>query len=244
LKGVAKALLPLNGKPLLNHWLALFSNNTSTEFYIICNESNHQQFLSWSDANNFPTDRIFNDGSVSNETRNGAVVDIHLAVEHFKLNRSDYDGLLVVAGDTLFLRDFDLSDFLKIALDVLPGTLVTSYTVSDEETKKTGILQLAETSTASYRRVTGFFEKPDPSETTSRVACPCFYHLSSSSLPLLKTFFDEAKARNAKLDEIDATGKFIAWLVHRHPVYAITVSGRLDIGGLASYKQADSYMVQ
>ena len=55
--------------------------------------------------------KILNDGSTSNDTRLGAVADIQ-----FALNSGDKkDGIdvLVIAGDTLFLQDFKLEEFIR-----------------------------------------------------------------------------------------------------------------------------------
>ncbi|TPX44389.1 hypothetical protein SeMB42_g04338 [Synchytrium endobioticum] len=91
-------------------------------------------------------------------------------------------------------------------------------------------------------RVTNLIEKPGPNDTTSRNACPCFYYLKKDALPFLGHFLD-AKSLLAK-DEVDATGMFIAWLVQRYPVYAYSINGRLDLGNLRDYIEADKYVSQ
>jgi hypothetical protein len=45
------------------------------------------------------------------------------------------------------------------------------------------------------------------------------------------------------LAEIDATGKFIAWLITKSPVYSVGISGRMDIGGLKSLIEAEAYII-
>ncbi|RKO84485.1 hypothetical protein BDK51DRAFT_38641 [Blyttiomyces helicus] len=123
--------------------------------------------------------------------------------------------------------------------------LVTSYRVRDEQVAKCGILEVEEGEEEGEgrpRRIVGFVEKPLPTETASRLACPCFYYLKAQSLHLLEEFLKEKRGEGAALADMDATGKFVGWLVQKSPVYAASVSGRLDIGGLESYIQADSYV--
>jgi glucose-1-phosphate thymidylyltransferase len=43
------------------------------------------------------------------------------------------------------------------------------------------------------------------------------------------------------LEEIDAAGKWIAYLVKNRDVYSLEIAGRLDIGGLESYLEAEDY---
>ncbi|KAJ3412041.1 hypothetical protein HDV05_001371 [Chytridiales sp. JEL 0842] len=246
LRGVPKALLPLNGIPLISHWLSILDNSKSTatlEPFIICNDSNHNQFLAWAEKHSFPQNHIYNDKTTSNENRNGAVKDIWLAVEHFGLDSPKYNGVLVVAGDTFFLRDFNLNTFLNRAARVSPASFVTYYYVSDSDTWKTGILELEASGDPSCKKVTGFLEKPGPEITSSRIACPCFYYLTTDGLRLLNTFLKERTDANATLEEMDATGKFIGWLIHKHDVYATSISGRLDIGGLPTYLEANDYFL-
>ena len=54
---------------------------------------------------------ILNDGSISNETRLGAVADIQFALN--SVDKKDDNAVLVIAGDTLFLQDFKLEEFIR-----------------------------------------------------------------------------------------------------------------------------------
>ncbi|KAI9209169.1 nucleotide-diphospho-sugar transferase [Polychytrium aggregatum] len=267
LLGIPKALLPLAGKPLIEHWLELFralptaitaSNGATLEFdatrdcFIICNDFFHGQFQAWAQRPGvgFPPGQILNDGSTSNETRLGAIRDLALAISTFGLHERP---VLVVAGDTLFLKSFSLEAFLTAALTRpdSEASLVTCYDIGSEDTRKTGILEID-----GDRRVVGFVEKPEPTETTSRLACPCFYFLAPAALRQLDLFLEhkkqlhggdqehgsDAAAAVPWLEEIDATGRLLAWLIHQVDVYASEIEGRLDIGGLASYIDAEAYM--
>jgi dTDP-glucose pyrophosphorylase len=153
----------------------------------------------------------------------GAIRDLQLAVKHFQLTET-----LVVAGD-VWLLNFDLADFIAAA-QASPGCLVTHYEVSD--TRKHGIIELDGT------RIIGFKEKPLPTETPSRLACPCFYYLKKECLDLL----DEYVANASTLQEWDSIGRFIAYASARTSFCSYPVDGRLDIGDLAGYRHAESVM--
>lgn len=114
------------------------------------------------------------------------------------------------------------------------SNLVLSYRCKDEETSKYGILELDEN-----LKVHCMKEKPLLSETSSRNACPCFYLFSRTSLPLLDIFLNEKK--NAPIEERDAPGTFLSWLILRRSVYVHRISGRFDVGNLPSYIECDKY---
>ncbi|KAH6570713.1 hypothetical protein BASA62_004192 [Batrachochytrium salamandrivorans] len=269
-----KALLPVGGLPLLDHWLRLLKDY---------NEANQLKKQLDQAEQTKPQEQFSNIFVVTNDMFLPQFLDLNLAIDHFHLQSRP---LLVLAGDTLPLTDFSLVDFIAQALSLLPSSLVTSYTVAhDNDTLKTGILEVETASHCSHSspgvvlerpsessiarstaitaslsthgastdpplRVCSFLEKPHPSATLSRLACPCLYFLSPQALNLLPVFLAESKVRfeagkydkGSLLDHIDASGKFIAWLIHRHPTYAYRISGRLDIGGLSSYIQADAYV--
>lgn len=214
-----------------------------------------------------------NDGSTTNATRLGAVRDISLVIE--KIHEVDANnpkshstdgpnsippsnsssGLLIIGGDTLFYPDFSLPDFLSQFSTSPDRNLILYYDVTD--TRKNGIIELDE----STGLVTNFLEKPLPTETSSRKACPCFYLLNQTALERVKTYVD----RSTKLEEVDAPGNLIRHFVQINrtlasdsraqpsspsssspsllsiPILAIKISGRFDIGGLDSYIECNEW---
>jgi UTP-glucose-1-phosphate uridylyltransferase len=105
----------------------------------------------------------------------------------------------------------------------------------DEMTTRTGIIEVDESGV-----VTNFLEKPQPTETTSRLACPCFYILTEEALEFLKAYVGKATS----LKDVDATGQFIAGLHKVCPVSIYHISGRFDIGALDSYIVANDYFTE
>ncbi|XP_029980447.1 uncharacterized protein LOC115412211 isoform X2 [Sphaeramia orbicularis] len=166
--------------------------------------------------------------------RLGAVTCLQLAVKHFNIE----DHIMVIGGDTLFKEDFSLTQvqqrFYEVQAVDEDSCLLLSYQCKDDETSKYGILEVD-----SNLRVLCMKEKPHPSETKSRRACPCFYMLSKRCLSLLDAFLQEKK--DASIEEKDAPGNFVSWLIHRKPVYVHQISGRFDVGNLPSYTECDLY---
>ncbi|XP_040297916.1 glucose-1-phosphate thymidylyltransferase-like isoform X2 [Bufo bufo] len=162
-------------------------------------------------AKNYPFVTVISDGTSTNENRLGAVSCLQLIIETFQID----DSIIVIGGDTLFYEDFHLQDVFKryevLHKDNKQANLVLSYICKDEDTKKYGILEADE----SYR-VRAIKEKPKAMDTASRQA-------------------------DAPVDEKDAPGHYLSWLVARKPVYFYSISGRFDIGNLESYLLCDKY---
>ncbi|XP_060944813.1 uncharacterized protein zgc:136439 [Limanda limanda] len=233
LVGGAKPLLPVGRCALISHWVrALTASGAVDSVYVVTNALYRAAFEDW--AAHFTNVQVVSDQTRSNDERLGAVACLQLAVKHFKIE----DHVMVIGGDTLFKEDFSLtqvkekfSDFQAKCDD---SCLVLSYQCRDEETHKYGILEVD-----SELCVLCMKEKPLPSETKSRRACPCFYVFSKKSLPLLDTFLEEKE--KAPIEEKDAPGNFVSWLIPRKPVYVHQISGRFDVGNLPSYIDCDLY---
>ncbi|XP_041857372.1 uncharacterized protein zgc:136439 [Melanotaenia boesemani] len=233
LTGVAKPLLPVGHCALISHWVqALTASDCVDRIYVVTNALYQAAFEEW--AAHFTNVRILSDQTRTNDERLGAVACLQLAVKHFNIEGH----VVVIGGDTLFKEDFSLSKVKEKFSDVQrkseDSCLVLSYHCRDDETQKYGILEVNEDLRAFCMK-----EKPLPSETKSRRACPCFYVLSKKSLPLLDVFLDEKK--NAPIEEKDAPGNFVSWIISRKPVYVHQISGRFDVGNLPSYIECDLY---
>lgn len=233
LLGIAKPLLPVGHCALITHWIkAMTASKCVDTIFVITNALYFEPFQEW--AREFPNVKILSDGTRTNEGRLGAVACLQLAIKHFSVD----DHVIVVGGDTLFKEDFSLLKFTgrfsEAQAKHSDASLVLCYQCKEEETSKYGILEVDED-----MRVTCMREKPQPSETQSRKACPCFYLFSQESLPLLDEFLGEKK--NAPIQERDAPGTFLSWLILRRPVYVQEILGRFDVGNLPSYIECDKY---
>ncbi|CAG8819633.1 3728_t:CDS:2, partial [Racocetra fulgida] len=88
---------------------------------------------------------------------------------------------------------------------------MTTYTIPKNEISKYGILTINNLNDNGLFEITDFSEKPNPESTNSRNACPCFYFLKREALPLIEEFLKDIELKGAKLEDKDATGKFLAW---------------------------------
>ncbi|XP_076011962.1 glucose-1-phosphate thymidylyltransferase [Genypterus blacodes] len=233
LAGVAKPLLPVGHRALASHWVhALLASGCVDRIYVVTNALYHAAFEDW--AAQLSNVTIVSDQTRTNEERLGAVACLRLAIKHFQID----DDIIVIGGDTLFKEDFSLNRvkerFNNLQAKCDHSCLVMSYQCEDEETRKYGILEVDED-----LRIVCMKEKPLPSETKSRNACPCFYVLSKQTLPLLDDFLKEKM--DAPIAEKDAPGNFLSWLIPRAPVYVHQISGRFDVGNLPSYVDCDLY---
>ncbi|XP_040213080.1 bifunctional protein GlmU-like isoform X1 [Rana temporaria] len=233
LAGVPKPLLPIGKVPLISYWVEALKSREDTEnIFVVTNELYYSKFKEW--AENYPCVKVINDGTSTNEERLGAVSCLQLVIERFRID----DHVIVIGGDTLFYEDFHLQDVLEKYETLHKGNsqanLVMSYSCREEEIRKYGILE-----TDENQKITALLEKPSPTDTTSRQACPCFYVFSKHTVPLVKEFLIEKK--DAPISEKDAPGLFLSWLVIRKPVYCHTLSGRFDVGNLESYIKCNEY---
>jgi ADP-glucose pyrophosphorylase len=147
-----------------------------------------------------------------------------------------YCSCVLLARDTLFKGGFSLSslwtEYERID-DTKAAGMVVAYQCQDNETVKFGILETDERGIVS-----SFLEKPLPTATTSRKACPCFYILSKEVLPQVDMFLEEKK--DFDLKERDAPGHLIKFLCTRIPLHVWEVTGRYDVGGLQSYIECNT----
>jgi len=204
---------------------------------VVCTALHYDQFVSWAKGNGFPTDHLFNDGTTSNENRRGAIGDLR----YFLRDKNIRGPILVVAGDTLFTREFRLDSMLDRFFDLVAKhhdedavALIPYYELKDHaEVQKRGIIEVSPES----GRVINFLEKPSPESTTSNKACPPLYLYSARCQ---EEYLDRYVAQfGHTLDRIDAPGNFVAWLHSMVPVYAAPVAGRFDIGNLADLEEAN-----
>jgi len=250
--GRPKALLPIGEKALISYWFEALDNLEAAdmvdEIIIVTNDKFNEQFYKsrkwYSETSNMVSDKklkILNDGSTSNDTRLGAVADIQFALNSGD-KKDDLD-VLVIAGDTLFLQDFKLEEFIRAFNDLKkkttdgPVALIVACPCPEENVSKHGIIELDSTG-----KVTSFLEKPKPTETSSRLQSPCFYILDAKCQGILDEFLEASK--DLPLEKKDATGNFLAYLIPKACVHAFQTRGRYDVGNLASYKECLNGMAE
>ena len=218
-----KPLLKVGDKTILD-WLLddIDQAGVVDEYVVISNHRFAAIFEEWAASRHARPDRasvtVLDDGTVSNETRLGAVRDIQFAIDQLLLD----DDLLVIAGDNLL--NFSLVEFIDYACKKGTTCVMRYYEPSVEKLRKTGVATVDDDGL-----ILSMVEKP--AEPQSHWCCPPFYFYRREDVPLVKVGIDGGCG-------VDAPGSFIAWLSGQTPVYAWEMSGRrFDIGNLASYEE-------
>lgn len=218
-----KPLLPVHGRPMLDLVLDRFHGCAQIdEIYVVTNHKFAGHFSRWAETAETLHPgwrfRIFDDATLSNEDRLGAIGDINFVLDQSQLD----DDLLVVAGDNLFTAP--LHGFVETAEQ--RGIVVGIYDVGDLE----AIRQYNNIQLDDEQRIIHFEEKPQqPTGTLTAIA---LYHYPRSALPLIRKYLAEG-------NNPDQPGRLVQWLYPRIPCYGYRIKGRwLDIGSLETYKQA------
>lgn len=221
---IAKPLLPLAGRPMLDYLLDRIHDAHDVDaVHVVTNHKFAGAFERW--ASPHENVRIHDDGTTSEDDRLGAIGDIAFVVEHAGLHNDD---LLVIAGDNLF--DYSLADVAAFWRSKGSASAVVLYDVGDLELVK----QYSSVDLDPDDHLTGFTEKPEHPTSTLVATAAYIYH--REHVPLLERYLQDGNAP-------DQPGRFLAWLVPRVPVYGFTATGEWrDIGDANQLLDADNRM--
>jgi len=220
-----KPLLRVKGKPILD-WLLddVDGAGLVDRFVVVSNHRYIAHFQEWaSQKKTVGKIDVLDDGSISNETRLGAVRDIQFAVDALGLD----DDLLVIAGDNLL--DFSLAGFLAYGQQKDATCVMRYWEPSVEKLRKAGVVQVD-----GLDRILRMEEKP---RTPADHWCvPPFYWYRRGDVPLIRKAIADGCA-------VDAPGSLVAWLADIVPIYAMEMPGkRYDIGDLDSYREVQQWL--
>lgn len=215
---VAKALLDVNGKPIISHITdSLYKIKELDTIYVITNDLFAKDFEIWKKENNYEKITIINDKTNSDETKLGAIGDINYVLEQTKLD----DDTLVIAGDTYF--NFELSDFS----DFFYKNNETCVCVKEEHKEDLTRFGIAE---IQDEIITGIEEKPKNPKSNNIVYAS--YIFRKKDILKIKEYLQEGNTP-------DAPGNFISWLCKKEKVRAFKINGFcIDIGTHESYNNA------
>ena len=217
-----KPLLPVSGKPLINHILERVKGLPGlNEVLVVTNNKFTPNFEEWAGQTDIGCPiTVVNDGTNSPEERLGSIGDIQFAIEHQNMG----DDLLVVGGDNLF--DYNLNEYIIFAQQRESAVVIGLYDVGDlEEAKLYGVVGLDDTG-----KVISFQEKPQ--EPKSTLISMCFYYLPKDSLTLVSQYLKES-------GKSDKAGDYIGWLHRKSEVYGFRFTGTwYDIGSIEAYEKA------
>lgn len=216
-----KPLLEVAGKTILDYITEKMERvEEIDEIIIVTNDKFSVHFEEWAKEAPYSTKlTVVNDGTLTNETRLGAIGDIQYVIDQLNVN----DDLMVLAGDNLF--NFELTDYVSF-YDQVGTNCIATYSESNmDQLRRNGIAELDEN-----HKVIGFEEKP--AEPKSTYCVPTLYILKQETLPLIKQYLDEG-------NNPDAPGQIIPYLLNHTEVNAyVFESKRYDIGTLESYERA------
>lgn len=215
-----KPLLEVNGKSILDYLIEdLDKNDDVNEHIIISNGKFAHVFEEWAKNSKYTKPvTVLNDGTMSNETRLGAVRDILFAIEKCNIN----EDIFVIAGDNLV--DFSLNRFLDAAKLKDGSSVVVNYEEDVEELRKCGVMVPDEN-----MRIISMEEKPR--EPKSNWCVGPFYYYRKEDLKWVRQGIEDGCS-------VDAPGSFVCYLCEKIPVYAWEMPGtRFDIGGFDSYEE-------
>ena len=219
---IAKPLLPVGGRPMLDHLLDRIRDVDEIDaVHVVTNSKFAASFDAWAAGREGVV--VHDDGTTSEDDRLGAIGDIAFVVDGAGL---DGDDLLVVAGDNLF--DFSLSEYVAWWRAKGEASAVALYDVGDLElARQYGIVELG-----ADDRVESFEEKPERPRSTLAATATYLYH--RAHVPLVRRYLDEGNSP-------DQPGRLVAWLAAREPVYGYRFEGDWrDIGDAEQLLEADN----
>lgn len=213
-----KPLLTVGDKTILD-WLIddIDTANQVDEYIVISNHKFANHFHIWARTKKQRI-TVVDDGTVTNETRLGAVKDIQYAIDLLKLD----DDMLVIAGDNVL--DFSLTRFIDYTNKKQTSCVMRYYEPDDNKLIKSGVVTIDKDD-----RILVMTEKsPTPA---THWCCPPFYYYTKEDAKLVQKGIDGGCGT-------DAPGSYIAWLCTQKPVYAMEMPGkRYDIGNLENYEK-------
>ncbi len=212
-----KPLLPVAGRPILDHLLDDLAQSREIDRYIVVTNRRYAaHFAAW--AENRPNVTVLDDGTLSNETRLGAVRDLQFAVDALHLD----EDLLVMAGDNL--TDFSLTCLLDYARQKRASCLMRYREPDAARLRRCGVVAVD-----GDDRIIRMVEKPQEPE--SEWCCPPFYVLMRQDVQRIPAAMEDGCGT-------DSPGMLMSWLAAHTAMYAMEMPGRrFDIGAIESYRE-------
>lgn len=220
---IAKPLLPIGGRPMLDHILDRIRGVAEVDaVHVVTNRKFAESFRQWARGRSVT---VHDDGTTSEDDRLGAIGDVRFVVDEAGLEGDD---LLVIAGDNLF--EFSLAEFVAFWQSKGIASAVAVRDVgSFELASHYGIVALGDDG-----RVLDFEEKPaDPPSTLAATATYLFHRAHAK---LIRAYLEGEHGA-------DQPGRFVGWLQHREPVYGWAFDATwYDIGNHEQLLEADNRM--
>ena len=216
-----KPLLKIGSSTILGRMLDDIDRISEVDEHVIV--TNHKFapiFEQWAAEQHYQKPvAIVDDGTETNETRLGAVCDLLMAINRFRID----DDILVVAADNLLF--FSFQEFVDFAREKGTSCIMCHEQPSIEKLQRTGVIVVDD-----QMRVLNMEEKP--LEPKSHWAVPPFYIYKKHDLELVRHSVENGCGK-------DAPGNLAHYMVEHTVMHAWPMSaGRFDIGSLDTYYEA------
>lgn len=225
-KFIAKPLLPVAGKPMIEYLLDKISLiDDVDEVFIVTNKKFYPHFKIWN--NRIKAAGIYdkkitvlNDKTTKDGTKLGAIGDMQFTIEEGKID----DDLLIIGGDNLF--EFNLTDIVAYFKEK-NSNVVALHDIKDKEiVKKMSVVELN-----SDDKLINFEEKPEDPQTTTIAICVYLY--TKDTVKRVKEYLD--KGNNP-----DQPGHLVAWLYENDEIYGWVFSESwFDVGSIEQFEEAN-----
>ena len=219
-KDKPKALLPINGKPILDYIMEEVNTiDAIDEVYVVSNHKFYDHFSQWAAGYRGKKPVIvIDDGTTTEENRRGGIGDIQYAIEQQSID----DDVAVIAGDNFFT--FKLKEYYDF-YRAKGMDCVCAKRLDDVEQLR----QFAVATADEAGRIQELVEKPQ--EPQSNLAVFATYFYTSDTVRLFKQYLMEG-------NKPDAPGYFVQWLYTRKPVFIYEMNGDcFDIGTIKNYEE-------
>lgn len=225
-KDTPKALLPINGTPILDYIMKKLEKvKEISEVVIVGNSFFKSNFEDWKNKRNFNFSvRIINDDGVDNKSKPGALGGLFYALN--KMGNFDEE-VFLLAGDNYF--DFELQPFVEFYHQKNSSVLIGGeFDDLEYLGKNFGVVELDKNG-----KVTNMEEKP--LKPKSNIGLYAFYIFKPNVKEKLQRYFDEG-------NNPDALGFFISWLSKKEDVFChVTKEKCFDIGTIDMYNHVCGY---
>lgn len=219
-KKFSKALLPVNGKPIINYIVdSLMKIDELDDIYVVTNDLFYKDFIKWKKEYSYDLCSILNDNTTDDSNKLGAIGDINFTINHFNID----DDTLIVAGDTYF--NFELKELANF-FNEDNYSCVCVKEEFDEDLTRFGIADIKDDIIVDIE------EKPkNPKSNNIVYAC---YLFTRKDIHLVKKYLEDGNTP-------DAPGHFASWLCKHKIVRAFKINGFcIDIGTFKSYSEAQN----
>ncbi len=224
---VPKPLLPVGGKPILDHIVDSVKKAGAKRIVLSTNKKFYDQFRYWSESAELHGIKggveIVMEPTMNHGEKYGAIKGINYAIEKLGLDGD----LMVIAGDNFYT--FGLDRITEKFTQTRKTTIAVHDVKSLDDARRFGVVDM------KNDRVVGFEEKPKSPK--SSLISTGIYVFPKEMLGMLKEYVSGG-------NNPDAPGYFLQWLMKKDAVYGVVYTDNwYDIGTVETYKEVfDRYV--